>query len=219
MKQLPARLVESLRRKILLWEYPPGHRLLEQEVSDEYGVSRVPAREALLTLAADGFVEKLPRRGYRVRQLDVTQASELYEVRLALELFVVSRLAAAPPRASALKELAAAWSPRAAGAMASPEEAARLDRLFHETLAGLLGNSTLLEHLRTINERIHIFRLIEFAALDQVQSTGIQHRAILAALRSGDARAARTAIEENIDRARRKVASHIKEALARSYLR
>lgn len=219
MKQMPARLIESLRRKILLWEYPPGHRLLEQEVSDEYGVSRVPAREALLTLAADGFVEKLPRRGYRVRQLDVTQASELYEVRLALELFVVSRLAAAPPRASALKELAAAWSPRAAGAMASAAEAARLDRLFHETLAGLLGNATLLEHLRTINERIHIFRLIEFAALDQVQSTGIQHRTILAALRAGDAAAARAAIEENIDRARRKVSSHIKEALARSYMR
>lgn len=219
MKHLPARLLESLRRKILLWEYPPGHRLLEQEVSAEYGVSRVPAREALLTLAADGFVEKLPRRGYRVRQLDVKQASELYELRLALELFVVSRLAAAPPQTRALRELAAAWSPRAAAAIASAEEAARLDRAFHETLAGLMGNATLLEHLRSINERIHIFRLVEFAALDQVESTGVQHRAILAALRARDADAARAAVEENIQRARRKVASLIKEALARSYLR
>ena len=219
LTDMGSRLAESLRRKILLWEYPPGHRLLEQEVSDEHGVSRVPTREALLTLAADGFVDRLPRRGFRVRQLDIRQAQELYDLRLAIELFVVERLAEQGGRPEGFTALFDAWDPESCAGTTSAEEFALIDRRFHETLAGWVGNKTLVDQLRVMNDRIHIFRLIEFRNLDEIQVTCIQHRGILEAIAAGDAAAARAALRENIEQAREKVAMLIKEALARSYLR
>jgi DNA-binding GntR family transcriptional regulator len=210
-------LVRSLKEKIVGWHYPPGYRLLESDICSEYGVSRSPAREALTTLLADGFVEKLPRRGYRVKQLDVRRAKELYDVRLALELFVVETLVAAGGARADLRRLREEWSDAEADQSASAF--AERDRQFHERLAELAGNETLLEQLRGINERIHVFRMIEFAREDATkQETGEQHRRILDAVIGGRRDEARQAMRLNIESASSNIEASIKEALARSYL-
>jgi DNA-binding GntR family transcriptional regulator len=210
-------LVRSIKEKIIGWHYPPGYRLLETEICKEYNVSRSPAREALTTLLADGFVERLPRRGYRVRQLDVRRAKELYEVRLALELFVVDTLVAEGAGLSELRRLRDQW----AGALLeeSASAFASRDRQFHEALATLAGNQTLLEQLKQINERIHVFRMIEFARPDATkEETCVQHREILDAIIDGRREDARRALRLNIESATRNIEASIKEALARSYL-
>jgi DNA-binding GntR family transcriptional regulator len=209
-------IVASLKGRIVHWEFLPGHRLLETDVCREYNVSRSPAREALRTLAGDGYVEKLPTRGYRVKHLNALEAKELYDVRLALELYVVESLAARPGRPAALDRLAQSWREKNV-AETEAEEFAAADREFHETLARLLGNQTLLEQLQSINERIHLFRAIEFSHPDRRETTREQHNEILRAIRSGDPRAAREAMTTNIESARNEVAETIKEALARAY--
>jgi len=214
---LCATVVKSLKDHIIHWEYPPGYRLLENDLCDEYGVSRSPAREALRTLAAGGFLEKHARRGYRVKQLNIQRAQELYDVRLALELYVVDRLTDLDLEEDSLDRLIASWDREKIGSFTTPEDIAAKDRGFHETLAEWMGNGTLLEQLRTINERIHVFRLIEFAQADVIETTSAQHRHILEALRRRDREGARRAVKENIESARQNVANTIKEALARSY--
>jgi len=57
-----------------------GDKISEPQVSEELHVSRTPVREALMQLASDGYLESLPRKGFRVQSLDTGRAQQLYEV-------------------------------------------------------------------------------------------------------------------------------------------
>lgn len=58
----------------------PDHKISEPQVSEELNISRTPVREALMQLAADGYLDNMPRKGFRVKSLDVSKARQLYEI-------------------------------------------------------------------------------------------------------------------------------------------
>jgi DNA-binding GntR family transcriptional regulator len=58
----------------------PEDNINEQQISDALEISRTPIREALIQLAAEGYLESIPRKGFRVRNLDYNKAKELYEI-------------------------------------------------------------------------------------------------------------------------------------------
>ena len=214
---LSASIVATLKERIIAWQYPPEHRLTEEALCREFGVSRSPVREALRILSANGFVRRMPNRGYAVRQVNLNEIEELYGVRLALELFAIETLAerGAPPLA--LAALQETWE----GVRREPdrkgEDLAELDASFHETLSALMGNESLLRYLKAINERLLVFRMIDFAKADRVESTCVQHLGILSAIAGRDVAAARAAIRVNIEDGRTIVRATLKEALARAY--
>jgi DNA-binding GntR family transcriptional regulator len=218
---LSSSIVDTLKEQIIHWHYPPEHRLTEVELCKTFNVSRSPVREALRVLATDGFVKKLPNRGYVVRQHNINEIVELYEVRLALELYAVESLAKRGPLNKNDKEdlvkLKRTWAGLLNGSSKKAEELARLDTLFHETLAHTAGNKTLLRHLRTINERLMLFRMIDFDKADRAESTCRQHLEILKRIAAKDARGARAAMQRNIEEGRNNVHTAIKDALARAY--
>ena len=79
---------DKLRSAILSGQYQPGERLVEDRLSTEMGVSRVPIREALRQLATEGLVTVLPRRGASVAEVSPAVAADLVEVRAVVELQV-----------------------------------------------------------------------------------------------------------------------------------
>jgi DNA-binding GntR family transcriptional regulator len=79
-------VVEALRTEILEGERPGGQRLVEQELTQRYGVARHTLRAALRELAAEGLVRIEPNRGARVTRLGVEEIVQLYELRTALEV-------------------------------------------------------------------------------------------------------------------------------------
>ncbi|MGH2684287.1 MAG: GntR family transcriptional regulator, partial [Actinomycetota bacterium] len=84
---------DLIRDGIVSGQHPPGSRLVEEHLASELGVSRNPVREALRVLEAEGYVEMIPRRGAVVATLSASEASEIFEVRTALEA-LAARLAA-----------------------------------------------------------------------------------------------------------------------------
>ena len=215
---LHSRLVAAIRNRIIQWDYPPGYRLLEQDVCEEHSVSRSPAREALRTLEADGYLEKTPRKGYLIKQPDPSKAREMYEVRLALELFVIEHLVTRGAADKRIDMLRSRWNDTENCAGLSNEDFAELDRQFHETFAAVLGNKTLVENLKAIDERLHVFRIIEFVSRETREMTCKQHGDILEAVSSRDVDSARRAVRKNIETAIHNVEEVIKEALLRSYI-
>lgn len=218
---LSSMIETALKDQIIHWHYPPEHRLTESELCKKFSVSRSPVREALRMLASDGFVKKLPNRAYVVRQYNLVEIEELYDVRLALELYAVERLATKDPLHKNgdedIDKLTKTWTGLLKGPVKKAEELAKLDTQFHETLAHAVGNTSLLQHLRAINERLMLFRMIDFDKTDRAKSTCRQHLEILKRIAAKDASGARIAMQRNIEEGRNNVHMAIKDALARAY--
>ncbi len=176
--QRGAEIYSVLKQRIVHWEYPPGRRLIEDELCQEFGVSRVPVREALSMLEEKNLVEKLPFRGCSVKQPDLTEINELYDVRLALELFGVTRLATSGMNEQEWQELYTLWTASIpdmaaqAGSGLNGYELAHHDESFHERLAKATGNKTLWEQLRLIDERLFVVRVTDITSLERLQETG-----------------------------------------------
>lgn len=210
-------IVSTLKERIIRWEYPPEYRLTEETLCEEFGVSRSPVREALRALATNGFLKKLPNRSYVVKQLNIQEILEVYDLRLALELFVVEQLAERDEPIKEVKNLRQTWTALLNGPPRKGEELAELDTKFHETLAQAVGNRMLLNELRVINERLLVFRMIDFGRPERTEGTCHQHLEILARIQAKDILGARTAMQKNIENGRNAVSLAIQEALAKAY--
>ncbi|MGD9995427.1 MAG: GntR family transcriptional regulator [Ilumatobacteraceae bacterium] len=84
---------DEVQRRIVEGEMEPGERIYEDQLAHELEVSRNPVREALQALHLEGFVDLEPRRGARVATISEQRATDLFELREALE-GMVARLAA-----------------------------------------------------------------------------------------------------------------------------
>jgi len=217
-QDLTAKLVATLKERIVRWEYPPGHRLTEEALCQEFGVSRSPVRAALTALAEKRLIDKVPHRSYTVKQPDIQEVDELYAIRLALELYVVEYLAEHGMPEKQWQELYQTWQAILDEPHGDNEELATMDEHFHQTLAEATDNKTLLHRLRALNERLHVFRMTDFTAPGRVANTCRQHLEILERIKAKDAAGARWAIRSNIEEGRNNIESAIKEALVRAYL-
>src|SRR5262249_10273025 len=91
VENLSARVYSQIKNLILSNEVLPGQKLHHQELSERLGVSRTPVREALTPLVQEGYVSLLPNRGFTCKEIRLQEAEELYDLREALEAFVVEK--------------------------------------------------------------------------------------------------------------------------------
>jgi len=180
-----SRLVaDELRRAILGGRHKPGERLVEDRLSAELGVSRIPVREALQLLSAEGLVDIQPRRGASVAAISADVAREMVEVRALLE-GLNARLAARrhdPEVIAALRETLRKGN--AAAGSGTVEELVDLNSEFHDLLAQAGRNTILWDIMRSLRERTSLV----FAANSRgrAKEDWQEHSGILAAVIDGD---------------------------------
>jgi DNA-binding GntR family transcriptional regulator len=176
---------EQIRGRILDGTLKPGERLVEDRLSAELGVSRVPVREALRGLSAEGLVTLLPRRGATVVEITAEDVAELIEVRALLE-GLNARLAAQrhdPGIVAQLRDTLVRGNE--AAKIGSAEDLARLNAEFHERLAEASRNSVLAEMMRGLRERTSLAFAINSRA--RAREDWDEHAGVLAAVIAGDA--------------------------------
>ncbi|MGW6659533.1 GntR family transcriptional regulator [Rhodococcus sp. NPDC055024] len=78
-------LTVRLRTAVLEGVYPPGFRMVQEELADRFGVSRIPLREAIRTLVGEGLLRTVPGRGTFVTELDLAEIDEIYDLRRLIE--------------------------------------------------------------------------------------------------------------------------------------
>lgn len=88
-----AGVLGTLRRMILLGEYGPEERLIEEQLAERLGVSRTPVRQALAMLEAEGLVEMIPNRGAVVCSFGLEDVFDIYDLRAELEGYGARRAA------------------------------------------------------------------------------------------------------------------------------
>ena len=84
-RSLPDQIADAIVEGLGTGALAPGQRLIELDLARQFVVSRVPLREALKTLEAQGIVEREPHRGVRIVELDAVRIDHICEVRAALE--------------------------------------------------------------------------------------------------------------------------------------
>lgn len=105
MKLLPEQIASALSHRVIQGDYQPGDRLIEAELSREFGVSHGPIRDALRILQGNGLATIHPYRGAHVTQLSVREVRELYQVRAALVSIRAKWIAEDPQRMQVLSQV------------------------------------------------------------------------------------------------------------------
>lgn len=181
---LGALATERLRDAILSGEYQPGERLVEDRLSEAFGISRVPIREALRALASDGLVEVRPNRGASVAAISPAMAADLVEVRAMLE-GLNARLAARHSQPAIIEELRAILRDGNRAAVdGDVGDLVRLNAEFHDKLAQAGRNVILWDIMRTLRERTALVFARNTAA--RASRDWDEHSRILAAVIDGD---------------------------------
>lgn len=202
----------QIRGRILDGTLKPGERLVEDRLSAELGVSRVPVREALRSLSAEGLVTLLPRRGATVVEVTPEDVAELVEVRALLE-GLNAKLAAQrhDPEIIALLEETLVRGNDAAST-GTAEELARLNAEFHERLAEASRNSVLSDVMRGLRERTSIAFAINGRA--RAREDWQEHAGVLAAVIAGDVELATLLATRHVQNAAAAFAQSMKKRAA-----
>ena len=192
-------VVNALAQGILV----PGQRIVEADLAAQLKLSRVPIREAIKILHAQGIVQVVPNRGARVVAFDRTFVEQIFEVRVALEKVALKHArenyVADPRRLDALREIVSRME-RAAHWL-DWVEFRRCDVDFHREICRASGNVIVLKLWEAIARHITIIFGLELAAERDFELVIEQHRELIERLAADDPTLERI-LEQHITRLR-----------------
>lgn len=147
---LAGQVADELRRRILVGEIAEGTQLMQEQLASEFGISKVPVREALFQLEAEGFVTQQYHRGAVVASMSPAQVMEIFEVRTQIEMWLLdlAMQKAQPEDVAAARQLADEF-----GMMADPIQAWDLNWRFHAALYRPAEKPYAVEHLRKVHSQ------------------------------------------------------------------
>lgn len=192
---LPNSVTTILRQAILKGNLKPNERLVQAEIAEQLGVSRMPVREALKTLELEGLVSLEPHKGAIVNPLTLEDIDEIYELRTLLEPFTLKK---------SIPNLTAG-------------DIASLEKLHEE----MLGTTDIATYVKLNNQfhnlslsgsnskRLHglmarvshgIAKDTPYVIPDQIEKSNIEHAGILHAIKAGDVETACSEYAHHIKR-------------------
>jgi DNA-binding GntR family transcriptional regulator len=198
---------QLLREAILTGEMRPGQRIVADALAAQLGVSKIPIREALNRLGAEGLVEATPHVGARVSAPPtVKELQDIYAVRATLEA-MAGAVAAGAIGARGIARLRAIIS-REARLQATPLERTaytRLNREFHATIFRATRNPVLERLCGELLDRSARYRASAGALQTQHPNLLREHRAIVESLERQDARRAAAVMRRHVERGLRRL--------------
>ncbi len=176
------RIARELRRQIIDGERTPGSRLVEREIAAEMGVSRVPVRDALKKITAEGLAVARPHSWAIVREFTERDIDELIEVRYALETLAF-RLAAETADKEGLRSLEEQLDrQRQAAHHGDVIEARHAAADFHSAVTRLANNRLLDELFQVTDSRMRWL----LSQHDDLEAMLAEHERLYEAVASGD---------------------------------
>ena len=197
---LPGRIASELARLILAGQLPPGRRLQETRLAEQYGVSRAPIREAIKELERLGLAVKPPRRGAQVLAVTPRDVKEIYEIKTMLE-GLAARLAAERITTRELAELKTIYQQMCRfGERGDRARYLEASRRFHQAFIEASGNSRLAEIYEAMSRQIWWLGSMILSQSDRHRTSVQEHGEILEALAARDAKRAQTVTEDHVRR-------------------
>lgn len=184
---LAVELTDRMRRMIMEGELKGGEKVPEKALTERFGVSRTPVREALKVLAHEGLVQLVPNRGAIVSRQTITELAELFPLIAALEGLAGELAAerASEPDIVAIGEL----TDRLRKAYDTGDRPAyfEVNQAIHGAILAAAGNPTLTQHHAMVARRVYRARYQANLTPERWLAATQEHEAIHAALATRDA--------------------------------
>lgn len=214
-ESVPERILAELRKDILSGRLEPGARLGEIVLAERFDVSRGPVRAALNMLSETGIVTIVPNSGARVRIMGRKDASDLYEVRAALE-GKTAMLAAARADPDTVLQFGQLLEQHASEVAAHPNGAylqAPGDRDFHMVIAHMAANPIILRYLtRELYPQLALLRVKHRNVIGRGAAALSEHERIAAAISAGDPEVAGLLMRRHIHNSWTAIEAQLSEA-------
>jgi DNA-binding GntR family transcriptional regulator len=203
--------LDAIRDRILRGAYPEGEPLRQDAIAEEMGVSRIPIREALRQLEAEGLVSFSPHRGAVVSSLSLDEIDEVFELRADIESRLLRR---------AIPLLDEDSLARAAEVLVRYERALRahdvaeygeLNWQFHSTLYDAADRPVALGIIQRLHQQADRYLRMQLALTHGEHRANEEHRAILDAARKHDVRRGTALLREHILGAGRSLGDFLRE--------
>ncbi|GAA2619018.1 GntR family transcriptional regulator [Streptomyces vastus] len=197
-EQAKQHALTQLRHAILRGEMAPAQRLVENELAEQFGVTRASVRAALIDLAAEGLVERIPNRGSRVRLVTVEEAVAITECRMVLEGLCAAKAAvqATDDQLTELADLGTAMSKAVADG--EPMTYSGLNQELHAKIQQFSGQQVAVELLDRLNAQLVRHRFQLALRPGRPQQSVNEHLAMIEAIRARDPHAADAAARAHL---------------------
>lgn len=200
-------VADGLREAIQSGRLPDGAVLNQAAIAEHFGVSRVPVREAMRQLLAEGLIESEAHHIAVVRGTPLERIRELYDYRALIEGYLTER---ATPRLSAAEVKELRRKERAMRKIADHAEWLRLNSDFHDAILRAAGDHTGLELVAQLRSRVERYVRMwrDGDGIHRPVEAGREHARILDRIAAGDAEGARAAVEAHIRHTGERLVAH-----------
>lgn len=202
-KTVSAAVSDDLRQRILNGEIAPGTQLRQDAIADEFGISRIPVREALLQLEAGGLIKIIPHRGAVVLSLSVEEVEDIFQLRAQLEppLLVLSARHFTEENYRQLRSLTEDYG--ATLQAGHVEFWGELNQRFHLDLLRHAGRPRSLDIVSTLLQDCDRLTRLQLSASGDVARADQEHTRILDLCEAGDVAGAAELLRDHIEHAGR----------------
>ncbi|MCD9877874.1 GntR family transcriptional regulator [Streptomyces guryensis] len=197
-EQAKQHALAQLRHAILHGEMAPAQRLVENELAEQFGVTRASIRAALIDLEAQGLVERIRNRGSRVRVVTVEEAVAITECRMVLEGLCAAKaaVAAGDEQLAELTELGTAMTKAVADG--EPVTYSELNQELHAKVREFSGQQTAVDLLERLNAQLVRHRFQLALRPGRPQHSLNEHLVMIEAIRARDPQAAEAAVRAHL---------------------
>ena len=196
-------IYEHLRAEILACKLAPGTEIEAAEVAARFNVSKSPVRDALMRLERESLVITLPRKGYRVAPISLSDVQDMFHLRAALERACMERIV----RRASDEDLATLDAFRTFDVHAWPGGFVAYNWAFHRYLADLAKNARMRDQLSDLVDQMERAVLVSLSNVKKGNPDSLlaEHCAIIDALQGRRVKQAQRLVERHIDAAAKRV--------------
>lgn len=196
-QSMTERVLQELRNDIINWNYEENDMITEAEISEKFGVSKTPSREALNYLCMEGFLEKIPNKGYLVKGISVTKLQSLFQFRGVLEK-ASAEMAIQYATDEELKFLKDYTKEQIAKIEGSTyQEYSEMNMQFHMSVAYLSRNPYLMSSLESILNKLRCVLVKDWKS-SKAKSLMEEHLKLIDALCARDVEKAKQYVEREM---------------------
>lgn len=199
---LRERIVDFIKDSIVTGRLKPGERVPEQEIAENFGISRTPIREAFRQLESEGFITVTPRKGAVVSPITDKDVSEFYAIKSLLEGYA-ARTACSKLTPKEIKRLETLNANMVKCAERSDFKGFfKLDNQFHDTFIKACGNDKLFNLIHHLVQQFERFRMTALSLPGRMQESIKQHSQIVEGFKTNNIGIVESLVRDNAEKGR-----------------